>query len=96
MLPSRMRRGCPGRRKQTSRGTFRKAPIHNWNASVNKSWQVSGAREWLLLVPGEVYNLTNTPQFDEPQRNLTSPSFGRITNALNDGRVFQLGLQLIL
>jgi len=87
----------PGeRRGNLGRGTFRKAPIHNWNASINKSWQVSGAREWLLLVRGEVYNLTNTPQFDEPQRNLTSPSFGRITNTLNDGRVFQLGLQLIL
>jgi hypothetical protein len=88
---------APGQpRGSIGRGTFRKAPIHNWNASINKTWQFAGSREWALLVRGEVYNLTNTPQFDEPQRNLTSPSFGRITNTLNDGRVFQLGLQLIL
>jgi hypothetical protein len=87
----------PGQvRGSIGRGTFRKAPIHNWNASVTKTWQLSGVREWALLLRGEVYNLTNTPQFDEPQRNLTSPSFGKITNTLNDGRVFQLGLQLIL
>jgi hypothetical protein len=83
-------------RGSVGRGTFRKAPINNWNASINKSWQWAGSREWVLLLRGEVYNLTNTPQFDEPQRNLTSPSFGRITNTLNDGRVFQLGLQLVL
>ena len=43
----------------------------------------------------EAYNLTNTPQFDEPQRNLSAPAFGKITNALNDGRVFQVGLRLV-
>jgi hypothetical protein len=48
------------------------------------------------MVRGEAYNLTNTPQFDEPQRNLSSPSFGRITNTLNDGRVLQLGVRLLL
>ena len=50
----------------------------------------------MVLVRGEAYNLTNTPQFDEPQRNLSSPSFGRITNTLNDGRVLQLALRFIL
>jgi hypothetical protein len=48
------------------------------------------------MVRAEAYNLTNTPQFDEPQRNLTSPSFGRITNTLNDGRVLQIALRLSL
>jgi hypothetical protein len=40
--------------------------------------------------------LGNTPQFDEAQRNLSSPAFGKITNTLNDGRVFQFGLRLML
>jgi hypothetical protein len=83
-------------RGSTARNAFRKARIGNWNASVNKRWQWSGSREWTLLFRIEAYNLTNTPQFDEPQRNLSSPSFGKITNTLNDGRVFQLGLQLVL
>ncbi|MCW5983057.1 MAG: hypothetical protein KIT09_33520 [Bryobacteraceae bacterium] len=83
-------------RGSVGRNTFRKANIGNWNASLNKMWQWGGAREWTLLLRAEAYNFTNTPQFDEPQRNLTSPSFGRITNTLNDGRVFQFGLQFVL
>ena len=39
---------------------------------------------------------TTSGQFDEPQRNFSSPSFGKITNALNDGREFQLALRLLL
>jgi hypothetical protein len=38
--------------------------------------------------------MLNTPQFAEPNYNLVSPSFGAITNALNDGRVFRFRLQL--
>jgi hypothetical protein len=49
-----------------------------------------------MLLRGEAFNLSNTPQFDEPQRNLSSPAFGKITNTLNDGRIFQLGLRIVL
>jgi hypothetical protein len=83
-------------RGSVGRNTFRKARIANLNAALNKRWNFGGQREWLALFRVEAYNLTNTPQFDEPQRNLTSPSFGRITNTLNDGRVFQVGLRLVL
>jgi hypothetical protein len=79
------------------RNTFRKSPIANLNASLARQWTFTRAgREWSTQFRAEAYNLTNTPQFDEPQRNLSSPSFGRITNTLNDGRVFQLGLRLSL
>jgi hypothetical protein len=44
----------------------------------------------------EAFNLTNHPQFDEPQRNLSAPPFGKITNTLNDGRTFQLALRVTL
>ncbi|MEK7408835.1 MAG: TonB-dependent receptor [Acidobacteriota bacterium] len=87
-------------RGSLGRNTFRKSGIANFNAALTKQWRAPraphGRREWLLLFRGEAYNLTNHPQFDEPQRNLSSPSFGRITNTLNDGRVFQLGLRLVL
>jgi len=83
-------------RGSIARNAMRKAPIANWNASLTKQWVHGGVREWRFQLRGEAFNLTNTPQFDEPQRNLTSPSFGRITNTLNDGRVFQFGLRLIL
>ena len=82
----------PGQRAGSlGRGTFRKAPIWNWNASISRRFRLPDDRvlEWRA----EAYNLSNTPQFDEPQRNLSSPAFGKITNTLNDGRVFQFGLR---
>ncbi len=87
----------PGEHRGSApRNGFRKAPIRNWNASVSKVWALGGNHERAVMFRAEVYNLTNTPQFDEPQRNLSSPSFGQITNTLNDGRIFQLGLRLLL
>ncbi len=87
----------PGERSGSlGRDTFRKAGIANYNAAVSKHWRWSAKHEWLGLVRAEAYNLTNHAQFDEPQRNFSSPSFGRITNTLNDGRVLQVGLRLIL
>jgi hypothetical protein len=83
-------------RGSLGRGTFRKARIANLNGAISKQWTFRGACEWSTMVRAEAYNLTNTPQFDEPQRNLTSPSFGRITNTLNDGRVLQIALRLML
>jgi hypothetical protein len=86
--------GAP--RGSLGRNTFRKDGIANFNAAIAKQWRWQHAREWTFLLRGEVYNLTNHPQFDEPQRNLTSPAFGKITNTLNDGRVLQLSLRLVL
>jgi hypothetical protein len=83
-------------RGSVGRGTFRKAPIRNLNGALAKQWRWGGARERTLTFRGEAFNLSNTPQFDEPQRNLSSPAFGKITNTLNDGRVFQLGLRFVL
>jgi hypothetical protein len=74
------------------RGTFRKASIWNWNAALGRQFRLPN--EWNAQFRAEVYNLSNTPQFDEPQRNLTSPAFGKITNTLNDGRVFQFAFRL--
>lgn len=84
------------RQGSLGRNTFRKSGIANFNLALTKQWRWSGKREWTALVRGEAYNLTNHPQFDEPQRNLSSPSFGRITNTLNDGRVLQIGFRLVM
>ncbi len=84
-------------RGSIGRNAMRKARIANWNAALSKQWVIgSGSREWRASFRAEVYNLSNTPQFDEPQRNLTSPSFGKITNTLNDGRIFQFTVRLTL
>jgi hypothetical protein len=83
-------------RGNLGRGTFRKAGIANFNAAVSKQWRWGGRGEYAAVLRCEAYNLTNHPQFDEPQRNLSAAPFGKITNTLNDGRVFQLGLRLVL
>lgn len=86
----------PAQQGNLGRNVMRKAKIANWNLALQKSWRLRTPRETTLQLRGEAYNGFNTPQFDEPQRNLSSPAFGKITNTLNDGRVFQLGLRVIL
>jgi len=81
-------------RGNLGRNTFRKAPIRNLNIAVSKNWRWVSRRTFDLMFRAEAYNVTNTPQFDEPHRNLSSPAFGTITNTMNDGRIFQLGLRL--
>lgn len=71
--------------------TFRKGKIANVNASLSRSWTVAGENR--LTFRAESVNFLNTPQFANPNFSLTSPSFGRITNTLNDGRTFRLTLQ---
>jgi hypothetical protein len=83
-------------RGSIGRGTFRRAGIANLNAAITKQWRFSGRREWSALFRVEAYNLSNTPQFDEPQRNYSSPAFGKITNTLNDGRILQLALRFLI
>ncbi|HXG32950.1 MAG TPA: TonB-dependent receptor [Bryobacteraceae bacterium] len=83
-------------RGNLGRNTFRKDGIANLNAALSKQWRWSGLREWTFQLRAEAYNLANHPQFDQPQRNLSAPSFGQITNTLNDGRVLQIGLRVSL
>ena len=75
------------------RNVMRKASIWNWNAAAAR--QIRLPNELSLQLRAEAFNLSNTPQFDEPQRNLTAQPFGKITNTLNDGRIFQVGFRLL-
>jgi outer membrane receptor protein involved in Fe transport len=43
----------------------------------------------------EVFNLFNRQNFGNPDANLSSPSFGRITNTVGDPRVVQLALKYV-
>ena len=71
--------------------TFRRGKIANVNASLSRTWTVGS--EDRVTFRAESVNFFNTPQFATPNFSLTSPSFGRITNTLNDGRTFRLTLQ---
>lgn len=75
------------------RGTFRKSPIANWNAALSHQWKLLNEAAFVFRI--EAYNFTNTAQFDEPQRNLSSAAFGKITNTLNDGRALQFTMRLV-
>lgn len=71
---------------------FRKGGIRNVNAALGRTWSLGG--EKALTLRAESVNFFNTPQFAEPGKELTSPSFGQITNTLNDGRTFRFLLRL--
>lgn len=73
-------------------GVFRRGGIFNANMSMGRWWTLAGDRS--LEFRAEAINATNTPQFADPNPDLTSPAFGKITNTLNDGRVFRLRLAL--
>jgi hypothetical protein len=83
-------------RGNLGRNTFRKGGILNCNAAITRSWRWGLQGERGFTVRAEAFNLNNRPQFDEPQRNYSSPAFGKITNTLNDGRVLQLGIRFSL
>ena len=53
----------------------------------------ASVRDTRVTFRAESVNFFNTPQFADPNFSLTSPSFGRITNTLNDGRTFRFTLQ---
>jgi hypothetical protein len=83
-------------RGSLARNAFRRAAIANLNGSFSKRWRIAGASERHLQLRAESFNLGNRPQFDEPNRNLNATAFGKITNTLNDGRIFQLSLRFFL
>ncbi|MBY0506714.1 MAG: TonB-dependent receptor [Bryobacteraceae bacterium] len=72
--------------------TFRRGGIHNLNASLERRFILHGDRA--LSFRAEGVNVMNTPQFAEPNADLSSPAFGQITNTLNDGRTFRFTLRL--
>jgi hypothetical protein len=72
--------------------TFRRGGIRNMNAELARSWTLRS--EWQATFRAESINFFNTPQFANPNPDLSSPAFGKITNTLNEGRSFQFTLQL--
>ena len=60
--------------------------------SVHRNFSLGERRE--LQFRWEVFNLTNTPQFGLPDRNVTGSSPGAITTLANDPRIMQFALRL--
>jgi hypothetical protein len=79
-------------RGNLGRNVFRKGPVRNINASLQRSWGLK--KDLRLTFRAESINLFNTPQFAEPGFELANPNFGAITNTLNEGRTFRFTLQI--
>jgi hypothetical protein len=59
--------------------------------SVSKTTRIMNGRVVEFRV--EAYNVTNTPTFRNPGRDLSSANFGQITRTRGGPRVIQLGLK---
>jgi hypothetical protein len=84
----------PGGRGNIGFNTFRKDGTSNWNFSIGKAFRFRRWGEASAQFRAAFLNLFNHAQFEKPGFNVTSPSFGQITNTVNRGRVTQLSLRV--
>jgi hypothetical protein len=61
---------------------------------VNLSKRTRLSEDYTLEFRAEAYNVTNTPSFRNPNRDIANASFGQITRTRGGPRVIQLGLKL--
>jgi hypothetical protein len=77
------------------RNTFSGPGLFNLDASLFRRFTITERLRAELRV--ESFNFTNTPKFNNPNGDITSPNFGRVTGAQgapNGPREFQLGLKV--
>jgi hypothetical protein len=83
----------PSGRGNIGFNTFRKDGTSNWNFSIGKAFRFRRG-EASAQFRVAFLNLFNHAQFEKPWFNVSSPSFGQITNTVNRGRVTQLSLRV--
>ncbi len=75
--------------------SFRSQAIFNVNATVSREFKFEAqGRAFTLRTQADAYNLGNHAQFASAERVLGAPTFGKITNTLNNGRVLQFTMRL--
>ena len=75
------------------RGSFRKDGTTNFNVALSRDFPISADQTRALTFRTEFINAFNHPQFDRPNTNLSSSSFGQVTNTVNAGRIIQFTLR---
>jgi hypothetical protein len=78
------------------RNTFSGPGLFNLDASLFRRFAFT--ERWVLEFRAESFNFTNTPKFNNPNGDITSPNFGKVVGAQgppNGPREFQLGLKLL-
>jgi hypothetical protein len=67
--------------------------LGNLDFSIFKNIRIAEGRS--VQFRSEVFNLTNTPEFEVPDTALQSPTFGKILSQRNRPRQIQFGLKII-
>lgn len=78
------------------RNVFNGPGLFNIDASLFR--RINITERWKAELRMESFNLTNSPKFNNPNGDITSPNFGRVTGAQgapNGPREIQLGLKII-
>ncbi len=77
------------------RNSFRGPDLFSYDLAMFRNFAVQ--ENFKLELRGEVYNLTNTTNFSNPQSTFGSPNFGRAIRTFNGvgGRQFQIGARLL-
>jgi hypothetical protein len=77
----------------SGRNILRGPGVLNFNAGLFRKIRIS--ERYGLDVRAEAFNLANTPHFGNPAANASNPAnFMAVTSALDDARLFRLGLRL--
>jgi hypothetical protein len=93
--PSAFAQPAAGTFGSVGRNTFSGPGLFNLDASLFRKFTITERVRAELRV--ESFNFTNTPKFNNPNGDITSPNFGRVTGAQgapNGPREFQLGLKV--
>jgi hypothetical protein len=67
--------------------------LRNFDFSLFRNMALGEGR--FLQIRGEFFNLTNTPEFNNPTNNLQTASFGMILSQRNRPRQVQLGMRIV-
>ncbi|MEN3339904.1 MAG: hypothetical protein V7647_3580 [Acidobacteriota bacterium] len=79
------------------RNTMRGPGVVNLDASLFRTFKLTAGTD--LQFRAEAFNVTNTPHFGQPNRNVNSSNFGKVLNintadAMGQSREFRFGLRL--
>lgn len=74
------------------RNTLRGPGVNVLDAALLRNFPI--AEGWAVQARWEVFNVTNTPEFGQPNGNITSGGVGSITTLSGDPRVMQFALRL--
>ena len=74
------------------RNTLRGPDVDVWDAALLKDFPITEG--WNAEARWEVFNVTNTPEFGQPNGNITSGGVASITSLAGDPRVMQFAVRI--